>query len=85
MPKHGKLGLPANGYPRRPRALANEFRPELGIYIQQGPLMRIEFVDSFAGDQSTQDWHGNSTFYVETALKPVFRRELRDRPDVLSE
>jgi hypothetical protein len=59
-----------------------EFRPELGIYIQQGPMIRVELVDSFSGTQSTQDWDGDFAFYVETALKPVFRQELRERPDV---
>ncbi len=59
-----------------------EFRPELGIYIQQGPVIRIEFVDSFSGVQSSRDWEGDFAFYVETALRPVFRRELRERPDM---
>ncbi len=61
---------------------ADEFRPELGIYIQQGPMIRIDLVDSFSGTQSTHDWDGDFAFYVETALKPVFRQELRERPDV---
>ena len=60
----------------------DEFRPELGIYIQQGPMIRVELVDSFSGTQSTHDWDGDFAFYVETALKPVFRQELRERPDV---
>jgi uncharacterized protein DUF2490 len=60
----------------------DEFRPELGIYIQQGSMIRIDLVDSFSGTQSTHDWDGDFAFYVETALKPVFRQELRERPDV---
>jgi hypothetical protein len=60
----------------------DEIRPEIGLYIQQGPQLRLEFVDSFNGDLGTHDWKGNFDFYVETALKPVLRRELRDRPDV---
>jgi hypothetical protein len=59
-----------------------EFRPELGIYIQQGPVIRIEFVNSFSGVLSSRDWEGDFAFYVETALRPVFRRELRERPDM---
>jgi hypothetical protein len=59
-----------------------EFRPELGIYIQQGPMIRVDLVDSFFGTQSSHSWQGDFAFYVETALKPVFRQELRDRPDV---
>ena len=60
----------------------DELRPELGIYIQQGPLIRVELVDSFSGTQSTHDWQGDFAFYVEAALKPVFRQELREQPDV---
>jgi hypothetical protein len=59
-----------------------DVRPELDLYIQQGPLLRFEISDSFSGDQSTHNWQGNFAFYVETALKPVLRRELRDQPDV---
>jgi hypothetical protein len=64
------------------QGLGEEIRPEVGLYIQQGPLIRIEFGDSFIGDLSKHDWHGHFAVYVETALKPVLRRELRDRPDV---
>lgn len=59
-----------------------ELRPELGIYIQQGPLIRVDLVDSFTDTQSSHDWQGDFAFYVETALKPVFRQELREQPDV---
>jgi hypothetical protein len=38
-------------------------------------------VDSFKR-QSTGDWSGNFALYVQTALKPTLRRELRDHPDV---
>lgn len=61
---------------------AREFWPEVGVYIQQGPAIRIEFVDSASSNPITHDWLGNFTFYVETALKPVFRRQLIDRADV---
>ncbi len=59
-----------------------QLRPELGIYIQQGPQVRFELVDSFRGPQSSQDWQGEFAFYIAIALKPVFRQELRDEPDV---
>jgi Protein of unknown function (DUF2490) len=59
-----------------------EFRPEIGLYVQQGPMIRVDLVDFFSGTQSTHDWQGYFAFYVETALKPVFRQELRERPDV---
>jgi hypothetical protein len=86
MPKHGKLVLCLLfvGQWIVPAAAQStgEFRPELGIYVQQGPVTRIELVDSFSANESTHDWHGNFAVYVQTALKPVFRRELRNEPDV---
>jgi Protein of unknown function (DUF2490) len=69
--------IPAAG-----QGASGEFWPEVGIYIQQGPAIRIEFVDSASSNPVTHDWLGNFTFYVETALKPVFRRQLIDRADV---
>jgi hypothetical protein len=68
--------------PAAAQGTGDELRPELGIYIQQGPLIRVELVDSFSGIQGSQDWQGDFAFYVETALKPVFRTELREQPDV---
>jgi hypothetical protein len=87
MPNHQKLALcllsvGQSIVPVAGQSTATEFRPELGIYIQQGPMIRIELIDSFSGDESTHDWHGNFAFYVQTALKPVLRRELRNDPDV---
>jgi hypothetical protein len=60
----------------------DEIRPELGIYIQQGPVLRVELIDSFRANQSTHDWNGDFAVYVQIALKPVFHRELRKDPDV---
>ena len=73
----GSLIVPATA-----QTTGNEFRPELGVYFQQGPTVRIEFVDFVSNDLTTNDRQVNYSFYVQTALKPVFRRELRDQPDV---
>lgn len=70
------------GYSRSGQSGSGEFRPELGFYVQQGQVIRIEFVDSFSSNPGTHSWDGNFTFYVEAALKPVFRHELRNRADV---
>jgi hypothetical protein len=59
-----------------------EFWPEVGIYIQQGTMLRLEFVDFATSNSNTHSWQGNFSFYVNVALKPVFRRELRREPDV---
>jgi len=68
--------------PARAQSAAEQFRPELGIYIQQGPALRIEVIGSGNMDQSMDNWQRAFALYVQTALKPVLRRELRDRPDV---
>src|SRR3974377_1573424 len=68
--------------PAADRSTAGEFWPEFGLYIQQGQFIRFEFVNSASRDPSAHDWQGDFTAYVNVALKPVFRRELRDRPDV---
>ena len=60
----------------------NEFWPELGIYVQQGDMIRLEFIDSPHFNWTTDDWRGYFDLFVAAALKPVFRRELRDNPDV---
>jgi hypothetical protein len=87
MPHNRKLALcllSASQWiiPAVAQSTGEELHPELGIYIQQGPLIRVELVDSFTGTQSSHDWQGDFAFYIETALKPVFRQELRERPDV---
>lgn len=61
---------------------SGEFWPEVGLYFQQGESIRIAFVGSASSNPSTHDWLGNFTFYLETALKPVFRTDLRNRADV---
>jgi Protein of unknown function (DUF2490) len=87
MPKSRKLALcllSAGQWiiPAAAQSTGEELRPEIGFYIQQGPQFRAELVDSFSGTQSTHDWRGDFAFYIAIALKPVFRQELRDQPDV---
>lgn len=74
----GAWSVPAKGQ----QSTGGEFRPEFGIYVQQGQRIRLEFVSSASSHSITDNWDGNFTFYVETALKPVFRRNMRDEPDV---
>jgi Protein of unknown function (DUF2490) len=59
-----------------------EVRPESDVYVQLQPLIRLEFVTSFGGNLTTGEWDTDPTFFVETALKPVLRRHLRQEPDV---
>jgi hypothetical protein len=59
-----------------------EVRPEFDVYIQLEPMIRLQFQGFFSGDLTTNDWQAAPTFFVETALKPVLRRRLRQEPDV---
>jgi hypothetical protein len=61
---------------------SSEVRPEANVYLQLNPRIRIQLVSAFGGDLTTGDWQADSTFFVETALKPVLRRRLRQHPDV---
>ncbi|HEY6342546.1 MAG TPA: DUF2490 domain-containing protein [Bryobacteraceae bacterium] len=60
----------------------SEIRPEFDVYMQLQPMIRLEFMSSFDGNLTTGDWDADPTFFVETALKPVLRRHLRQEPDV---
>jgi hypothetical protein len=60
----------------------SEVRPESDVYVQLDPMIRIQFMNSFGGNLNTGDWRANPTFFVETALKPLLRRRLRQQPDV---
>lgn len=87
MRSHSRIMLPLLSVgpwiiPAACQSTGSELRPELGFYVQQGQLIRIEFVDSASGNQATSQWQGRFDFYIQAALKPVFRRELRDHPDV---
>ncbi len=57
----------------------NEFWPELDIYSQLNPGLRIVFADAAHVHSSTE---GRFAYYVDFALRPVFRRDLRWRNDV---
>ena len=71
------LTIPAAG-----QSTSGEFRPETDIFVQQGDRFRIEF-DNYATDTlSTHSWVGNFAYYIETALNPVLRRNLREHPNV---
>jgi len=59
-----------------------EVRPEFDLYLQLEPMIRVQFQSLFVGDLTTNDWQANQAFFVETALKPVLRRRLRQEPDV---
>lgn len=70
------------GFPLAAQNVKDEFWPEVEIYVNQGSKARVVFVDSFNQDQNTRDQQGAFTYYIDFALKPIFRRELRQYEDV---
>lgn len=68
--------------PTAAQSTSTQYRPELNVYLEKGETFRVVFDDLITGTQSTKSWQGYFTSYVETALKPVFRRNLREHPDV---
>lgn len=75
------LAFAGSTLPAAAQTTSDQYRPELGIYYQATPLVRLEFIDFASGTQSTHQWVGSFAYYVEAALKPVFRRRLREHPD----
>jgi len=60
----------------------SEVRPEFDVYLPVTPMIRVNLTNYFRGNLTTDAWQTNTTFFVETALKPVLRRRLRQQPDV---
>jgi hypothetical protein len=64
------------------QATTQEFWPEIGFYVDQGSRTRVVFADSLRLDHEAPGTKGSFTYYLDFALQPVFRRELRQRDDV---
>lgn len=61
-----------------------EFWPEVDAYINLNSTTRIFLLSSFRNNQPRDAWHGDFGAHLTFALKPVFRRELRQRDDVFN-
>ena len=62
----------------------DEFWPEVDAYINLNTAARILLLGSFRNNQQAESWHGDFGAFINVALKPVFRRELRQREDVFN-
>ena len=60
----------------------DEFWPEVDAYINLNSTTRLVLVSTFRDNQPGDAWHGDFGAHLNFALKPVFRRELRQRGDV---
>jgi hypothetical protein len=61
-----------------------EFWPEFSAYINLNSTSRIFLLSSFRDNQPVDAWHGDFGAHLNFALKPVFRRERRQRDDVFN-
>src|SRR6478752_8681586 len=65
-----------------PAIAQSEIRPEFDLYVAQGSRARLlfrYFLNEARQDRSSE---GHFAYFFELALRPVFRRELRQRDDV---
>jgi len=62
----------------------SEFWPEVDTYISLNSATRLFLLSSFRNNQEGDAWHGDFGAHINFALKPVFRRELRQRDDVFN-
>lgn len=74
--------LAATICPMRAQNTKAEFWPELDFYVQLNESVRLDSENAFNQDQSTQNKQGSFSYWIDVALKPVFRRELRRNQDV---
>jgi hypothetical protein len=56
---HCLLSIGASIIDAAAQSTGSELRPELGIYIQQGPFVRLEFVDEIFYDTRYGQWTPN--------------------------
>jgi Protein of unknown function (DUF2490) len=60
----------------------DEFWPEVDLFVQTNEATRVVIKNSMNEDRDTDYREGTFGFFVEAALKPIFRRKLREREDV---
>ena len=61
-----------------------EFWPEIDAFINLNSTTRLFLLSSFRNNQPGDAWHGDFGAHLNFALKPVFRRGLRQRDDVFN-
>jgi hypothetical protein len=78
----GLLLLAGAATSARAQETKNEFWPEFDTFVKHGGRIRVVFVDAFNQDQNTRNRQGSFSYFLDFALKPIFRRELREKDDV---
>jgi hypothetical protein len=63
---------------------AGEFWPEVDTYINLNSTTRLLLLSTFRDNQPGDAWHGDFGARLNFALKPVFRRELRQGDDLFN-
>ncbi len=60
----------------------DQYWPEVKLYIGLSETTRFLMKGSLDGDRNTRSREGNYSYFGEVALRPIFRRNLRERGDV---
>ncbi|HWB86007.1 MAG TPA: DUF2490 domain-containing protein [Bryobacteraceae bacterium] len=60
----------------------DEFWPELNVYYNINSTTRLNVENSFNQNQSERNRQGSFAYFLDFALKPLLRRELRSHADV---
>jgi hypothetical protein len=68
--------------PAAAQGLRQEIRPEIDLYLSTGSRTRIIIQESFNEDIAGDSVEDQAACFLELALRPVFRRALRDNPNV---
>jgi hypothetical protein len=85
MPKRETAAFLLLAFAALPAAAQNpsqEFSPQLDVYLNEGSRTRLIFRDWLTEGLDQRSSRGTFGTYIETALRPVFRRDLRNRDDV---
>jgi hypothetical protein len=75
------LFLAACTLPSAAQSNDTEFWPEIDFYFNLSTAARVLFADSFRSDLASYR-EGRFAFYFDLAMKPIIRRELRNRDNV---
>jgi Protein of unknown function (DUF2490) len=70
------------GVPTAAQDLRRQVQPELDLYINAGEQVRFVFQDEIIEGVQEPYREGHFAFFVDVALRPIFRRAIRHDPDV---
>jgi hypothetical protein len=76
------LAVASTAFPLAGQNVNEEFWPQMNVFLNWGTRFRFVFSDLTNRDLTTGGSRGYFSYFFDVALKPLFRRDLRDREDV---